>query len=157
MDALPFRSELQIVSGGQTGVDLAALDVAIELGMPHGGWCPRGRRFERGRIPDQYCLRETESANYRVRTEQNVVDSDGTLVLYRGSLTGGTAFTVRMAMKHARPCLQLDLDADPDPARLQVWIDEQALLRLNVAGPRESTSPGIHDQAHRFLQAAFRG
>mgnify|MGYP003793290687 CR=1 FL=1 len=87
----------KIVSGGQTGVDRAALDVAMQLGIPVGGWCPRGRRAEDGRIPDSYPLREASSVNYAKRTELNVRDSDGTLILSGGPLTGGTALTESLA------------------------------------------------------------
>src|SRR5947209_11260398 len=86
----------KIVSGGQTGVDRAALDVALELGLPCGGWCPKGRRSEGGRIPERYPLRETTSAAYPARTRRNVLYSDGTLVLTNGPPTGGTALTIEL-------------------------------------------------------------
>ena len=94
---------MKIISGGQTGVDRGALDAAISLGIPHGGWCPRGRLAEDGRIPDRYQLRETDSPDYPSRTEQNVLDSDATLILYRGRIAGGTEFTLRLAQQHGRP------------------------------------------------------
>ena len=89
----------KIVSGGQTGVDRAALDVALKVGIPCGGWCPKGRKAEDGAIPDRYPLTETSSASYPVRTEKNVNDSDGTLILKVGPVTGGTARTVKAAKK----------------------------------------------------------
>ncbi len=89
----------RIVSGGQTGVDRAALDVAIARRLPHGGWCPRGRRAEDGAVPARYALREHASPDYAARTERNVVDSDATLVLAIGSPTNGTALTVRLAAR----------------------------------------------------------
>lgn len=92
-DPTAWRGVRRIVSGGQTGVDRAALDVAMQLSIEHGGWCPRGRLAEDGTIPSRYDLRETRSAKYHVRTERNVVDSDATLILYRKSLTGGTLLT----------------------------------------------------------------
>jgi len=145
---------LRIVSGGQTGVDRAALDVALELGLEHGGWCPRGRLAEDGEIPTRYGLRETASAEYRVRTEQNVVDSDGTLILTVGEPGGGTALTVTFCRKHGRPCLVLDLEALPDdPAEtLARWLGEHRIATLNVAGPRESGAPGIGARAAGFLR-----
>ena len=141
----------RVVSGGQTGVDRAALDVAIAHDIPHGGWCPRGRRAEDGRIPDEYALREHDSPAYAARTEQNVIDSDGTLVLTIGDPQGGTALTMQLAARHRRPFLVVDLDDPPAPATIVAWIDVHAVRVLNVAGPRESTHPGIHDRAAGFL------
>jgi hypothetical protein len=142
----------RIVSGGQTGVDRAALDVAIARGIPHGGWCPRGRRAEDGRIPSRYALREHDSPAYADRTEQNVVDSDATLVLAVGTPQGGTALTVQLAARHRRPCLVVDLDDPTTPEQVVDWLAAHAVRILNVAGPRESTRPGIHDEAAAFLQ-----
>lgn len=142
----------RIVSGGQTGVDRAALDVAIVRGIPHGGWCPRGRRAEDGRIPDRYALREDDSPDYAARTERNVVDSDGTLVLAIGAPRDGTALTVRLAKRHAKPCLVVDLGAPPAPATVVDWIATHAIRTLNVAGPRESTHPGIGGRAVAYLE-----
>lgn len=154
----PSREERMIerlVSGGQTGVDRAALDVAIACGIPHGGWCPRGRLSEAGPIPARYQLTETDSAKYWVRTEQNVIDSDGTLILYRRERSGGTSFTERMTHKHGRPCCCLDLMLDPPPDTVKQWINGTAICTLNVAGPRESTAPGIYQQAYAFLLQVF--
>lgn len=158
----------RIVSGGQTGVDRATLDVAIAHGVPHGGWCPRGRRAEDGRIPDRYglaaalpCrastvhgprrLREHDSPDYAARTEQNVVDSDATLVLTIGTPEGGTALTVRLAARHERPCLVVDLDDPPSPGSVVAWFRTNGVGVLNVAGPRESTRPGISGRAAAYL------
>jgi len=147
----------RIVSGGQTGVDRAALDVAIELGLPHGGWCPRGRRAEDGPIPARYRLQETESAAYHVRTERNVIDSDATLVLTRGEPVGGTALTVRLANQHGRPLLVVDLARQPlDVATVRTWISNSSAGVLNVAGPRESQQPDIGRQAAEFLGSVLR-
>ena len=141
----------KIVSGGQTGVDRGALDAARLSGIDHGGWCPRGRRAEDGCIPDQYKLKETKSADYSVRTEQNVLDSDGTLIVYRDKLRGGTELTRRLAKRHGRPCLLLNL-ADPSPANaVWQWIADEEVQILNVAGPRESSSEGISDETRQLL------
>ncbi len=142
----------RIVSGGQTGVDRAALDVAIELGIAHGGWCPRGRLAEDGPIPACYQLTETESPEYPVRTEQNVLDSDATLVVCRGLPTGGTELTLRLATRHGRPVLVVDLAAGPNVGKVRRWLARHARGTLNVAGPRESQSPGIAAQAAEFLR-----
>src|ERR1022692_3703229 len=93
----------KIVSGGQTGADRAALDFAIEHGIPHGGWCPKGRRSEEGPIDVRYELKETPSTVYLQRTEWNARDSDGTVVFSIGpTLSGGSKKTVSLAQKHAR-------------------------------------------------------
>jgi hypothetical protein len=145
----------KVVSGGQTGVDRAALDVASELGLERGGWCPKGRLAEDGAIPSRYPLKETPSDRYPQRTEWNVRDSDGTLVLLRGEPRGGTAFTLEVAAAARRPHHMVDLDGAPDPESARVWLAANAIRVLNVAGPRESDSPGIHDQASAFLRRLF--
>jgi len=142
----------KVVSGGQTGVDRAALDVAIELGFEHGGWCPRGRLAEDVPIPPRYQLRETASSEYPVRTEQNVLDSDATLILCRGRPEGGTELTLRMASRHGKPCLVVDLD-DPLPLpEIRQWLAEHQVSTINVAGPRESQNPGIGRSAADLLR-----
>jgi hypothetical protein len=143
---------VRIVSGGQTGVDRAGLDVALEMGIPCGGWCPRGRRAEDGPLPERYPLRETSSASYPERTERNVLDSDGTLVLHRGRPRGGTALTLRLAREHGRPALAVDLSAGPAATAVRDWITREGIRTLNVAGPRESEHPGIHDDAMALLR-----
>jgi hypothetical protein len=145
----------KIVSGGQTGVDRAGLDVAIALNIPHGGWCPKGRKAEDGTIPAVYQLQETPTAEYRQRTEWNVRDSDGTLVLTRGEPTGGTALTIKLAAACSRPCLVIDLNASPAPETVGTWLAANRIRRLNIAGPRESGCPGIHDEAVKFLRCFF--
>jgi hypothetical protein len=142
---------MRIISGGQTGVDRAALDAAMELGIPHGGACPRGRLAEDGRIPDRYQLHELDSREYWVRTERNVLQSDATLILCRGRLSGGTELTLQMARQHGRPCLVVDLDGTPDAAEVCRWLKEQDVETLNVAGPRESQSPGIGGLTREFI------
>jgi hypothetical protein len=149
-----------IVSGGQTGVDRAALDVALEQGIPCGGWCPPGRAAEDGSIPGRYPLTETpEGAGPEApgvpnsqRTAWNVRDSDGTLVLTRGELDGGTALTIRLAGQHGKPCLVVDLAGQPRAADVRNWVQAQGIRVLNVAGPRERSSPGIYHEAARFLR-----
>ena len=145
----------QIVSGGQTGVDRGALDAAIELGIPHGGWCPRGRLAEDGRIPEQYHLNELASTQYRARTEWNVRDSDGTLILFRETLRGGTELTRRFAVQYRKPHLLVDLDQLLDPTVIRQWIISESIHILNVAGPRESSSPGIAEDSRELLRSVF--
>jgi len=158
---VPMKPESQrprvrrIVSGGQTGVDRSALDAAIECGIEHGGWCPRGRQAEDGRIPNRYQLDETESFDYPVRTERNVVDSDGTLILYRDRLVGGTHLTRRLAVRHGKPYCLVDLARTTDVRPVRQWLAAHEIAVLNVAGPRESSSPGIGQAALEFLRALF--
>jgi hypothetical protein len=141
----------KVVSGGQTGVDRAALDIALKLEVPCGGWCPRGRRAEDGPLKEIYPLQETPSSNYTQRTQWNVRDSDGTAVLYRNSLSGGSALTVELAKKHNKPCLVIDLCEDFSPELLLDWAKLHEIRTLNVAGTRESGSPGIYGKACQFL------
>ncbi len=146
-----------IVSGGQTGADRAALDVAAELGLAAGGWCPRGRRAEDGPIPQSYPLKETQSANYKTRTRMNVADSDATLILTLGPPMGGTALTLRYAQDLGRPCLVVDLAGQVGAGAARRWLADHAIGLLNVAGPRESSAPGIRDKAARFLRSLLAG
>ena len=146
----------KIVSGAQTGVDRAALDVAMALGVPCGGWVPRGRIDEHGRIPDRYPnLAETESTDFNERTTANVRDSTGTLIVSRGSLTGGSLFTQQAAIEMGRPYLHLDLTAmtrDESATSLNEWLGAKNIEVLNVAGPRESKDPNLYPQVVTLLR-----
>src|SRR6266581_9524060 len=122
----------KIISGGQTGVDRAALDVALELGIPCGGWCPRGRRAEDGIIPERYPLIETPTTAYPQRTERNVRDSDGTLVLTVGRADGGTALTISLTRRLKKPCQVVNLKKKPDIQAIRDWIQAKQLQVLNV-------------------------
>lgn len=148
--------KVKIVSGGQTGVDRAALHAALEIGLPVGGWCPKGRLAEDGVIPAELPLQETDSADYAVRTEKNVLDSDGTLILSAGPLQGGTELTVKLALRHGKPLTVVDIGNPPDLVNLTRWARDHGIRVLNVAGPRESTRPGIYLAAKRFLLEFFR-
>lgn len=148
----------KILSGGQTGVDRAALDVALKLGIPHGGWVPRGRRAEDGPLPPHYRLQETESEEYAERTARNVQEADGTLILSRGSLTGGSELTRQLARRFQRPCLHVDLartGALRAARRILDWIRRHEVRVLNVAGPRASKDPQIYDLASGLLEAVL--
>ena len=144
------------MSGGQTGVDRGALEAALAFGLGCGGWCPRGRTAEDGPIDLRYPLQETPSSSYPQRTEWNVRDSDGTLVLTRGRARGGTALTISLARRHVRPLLVLDLARSPDPAEVTRWAEEYDIATLNVAGSRESQQPGIQAEARAFLEEVLR-
>jgi hypothetical protein len=145
----------KIISGGQTGVDRAALDVALELGISCGGWCPRGRKAEDGPIATRYPLQETTSANYSVRTEKNVRESDGTLVLTKGQPKAGTALTIKFARKHKKPYLVRDPFVTKDFGTVGIWLKINRIRVLNVAGPREREIPGMGDRAFEFLKELF--
>lgn len=147
----------KIVSGGQAGVDRAALDVAMALGTPCGGWCPADRSAEDGVIPERYPVQPLPSGGLRKRTEWNVRHSDGTLILACGPLTGGTLLTRNLCLKHQKPHLVVDLDTDASAAPVLQWLREHGIQVLNVAGPRESSCPGIHERASRFLRKLLRG
>ena len=144
----------KIISGGQAGVDRAALDWAIERAVPHGGWCPKGRIAEDGPLDNCYRLQETDSAGYRQRTRQNVVDSDGTLILNIGELDGGSLETQRLADRFGKQCLviQLDLGRDNENvSKVTEWLQTHSIAVLNIAGPRESKRPGVYQLTFGFL------
>ncbi|MDR2877313.1 MAG: putative molybdenum carrier protein [Chromatiales bacterium] len=143
----------KIVSGGQTGVDRAALDAALARGIECGGWCPAGRQADDGVIPARYPLRETIDMDHTVRTEHNVRDSDGTLMFCRGALQGGTAYAVLMARHLGRPVMAIDMDAPFDPAAVASWIASYDVRVLHIGGQRESSSPGIYQAARRYIEA----
>jgi Circularly permutated YpsA SLOG family len=146
----------KIISGGQTGVDRAALDVALALGIPCGGWCPKGRKAEDGRIPDRYPLTETHSRAYSARTELNVRDSDGTLILTNGPVRGGTLLTRNKSGQRGKPCLIVDLSQRPDLAAIEAWLRDHSIQTLNVAGPRASQAPDLRRPAMRLLRRILR-
>jgi len=148
------------MSGAQTGVDRAALDVALELGIPCGGWVPGGRIDELGRIPERYPnLRETVSADFSERTAANVRDSDGTLIISRGLLSGGSLHTWEVADQVGRICFHLDLNEhtiEDSAAVVIAWLDRTDIKVLNVAGPRASKDPGVHDRAVDLLRIVLK-
>lgn len=145
-----------IISGGQTGVDRAALDWAIRHQIPHGGWCPNGRRADDGVLAAHYELWETISEGYRQRTRLNVQDSDATLVFNLGALDGGTLQTVVFAKAMNRPYLVIQLggvapEVLADQARS--WLAQRRVAILNIAGPREQKRPGIYMSVMTVLNA----
>jgi len=149
----------KIISGGQTGADRAALDVALKFNIPHGGWIPKGRITEEGRLPDKYQLQEMPTKSYPARTEQNVIDSDGTLIFSRGEPTGGTVYTRKMVHKHKKHIFHIDLNLATsfDAASLILqWIDAHKIKTLNVAGPRASKDPEIYEDVFKILEMAYK-
>lgn len=145
----------RVVSGGQTGVDRGALNAAIALNIEHGGWCPRGRLAEDGPIADSYKLQETDEVEYSIRTERNVIDSCGTLLLFKGRLQRGSLLTYRYTQKHQRPVLRVRLDLPVSISKIQAWLIEHQIEVLNVAGPRASSSPGIEIESQQLIERLF--
>jgi len=146
----------KIVSGGQTGADQAALDAAITLGIPHGGWIPKGRLTEKGTLPDKYKLTEMPDTSYASRTEQNVIDSNGTIIISHGPLSEGSEYTRQMAIKHHRPWLHIDLDQTPafkSATLISSWIDKNNIEILNVAGPRASKDSQIYSAVLKLIES----
>ncbi len=154
----------KIVSGGQTGVDRAALDAAIAAGIPTGGWCPGERRAEDGQIPEQYPLQETASRSYAVRTEWNVRDSDGTLILVLDRISSGTKLTLDSARNQNKPVfveylassaprglLGSENSRDEQIESVVDWLRRHKICTLNVAGPRGSSSAEVYPRAFSFM------
>jgi len=144
----------KIVSGGQTGADRAALDWAIENGIPHGGWCPKGRLAEDGPIPGCYDLTETPSAGYPQRTEWNARDSDGTAIFSIGhKLTGGSRATVEFATKHKKPLIHICREDENPASKVLHFIRSNGIRILNVAGPRASKEPEVGEFVKRVFDS----
>jgi hypothetical protein len=154
-----MHRHLQIISGGQTGVDRGALDAALELGAQCGGWCPDGRKAEDGRIPDRYPLVELPGAGYPERTRSNVADSDGTLIVHFGPLSAGTLLTLRICEELLKPVALIDaaeVSWDEGARTARAFIDTHDIHRLNVAGPRDSHWPEAHDYARDLIHALLK-
>jgi hypothetical protein len=156
-------SDMRLVSGGQSGVDRAALDFAIGSGLEYGGWCPKGGWAEDlpdppGLLARYPNLRETPDRDPKQRTEWNVRDSDASLILTRSVASSpGTALAIRMAKDYGKPHLIVDLDATRAAKRIRVWLREhQMFLVLNIGGPRESEAPGIYRAALSLLSSIER-
>ena len=147
---------MKIISGGQTGVDRAALDAAVAAGIPVGGWCPKGRLAEDGAIPPEYPLQETVSRLYQERTGLNVMDSDGTLILAEKILSGGTALTKNFAEKYAKPLLVFKPADSGASGKIKRWLKANNIRALNVAGPRESARPGSYEKAYKILMEVLK-
>ena len=144
----------KIISGGQTGADQGGLDGAIACGIPHGGSIPAGRKTEAGMLPLSYDMTELASDRYNDRTERNVIDGDGTLILSHGPLTGGSALTEKIALRLDKPCLHIDfsrLSMDQAYRRTADWIERSGIKVLNVAGPRASSDPTSYEMTRELV------
>jgi hypothetical protein len=152
-------STLRIVSGGQTGVDRAALEWALANGISHGGWCPQGRKAEDGTIPEEFELLETNSENYAIRTRRNIQDAAGTVIFSRHLLlTGGTKLTADIASELSKPLLRLipSIGIEAAAARLRAYVQEHDVRVLNVAGPRASEETGMETFVKAVLSQALK-
>ena len=147
----------KIVSGGQTGADRAALDFAMEHGIPHGGWCPKGRLAEDGTIDPKYQLTETTTEIYEERTRQNVRDADGVVIFSISPiLDGGSKLTAEFATKYRKPWIHLSWQKTNDPAvELRKFIRKHNISILNIAGSRASNEPGIYEFTRLLLSQTF--
>jgi hypothetical protein len=150
---------LKIISGGQTGVDRAALDVALRHGIECGGWCPVGRLHEFGKIPDHYPIQELQGGGYTERTLQNVKDSDGTVLVYCDHLGGGTAQTVCFCLELKRPHELIDaskISTEGAAKLIRDFVDKNKINILYVAGPRQSDWSEGYAYASRSLSAFLK-
>ncbi len=157
---LNFKRPSMIISGGQTGVDRAALNWAIAQAIPHAGWCPRGRLANDGRLPDRYQLQETTSAGYSQRTRANVLNADAPLILTCGPPVGGSRLTLRFAHEAAKPFFVVDLDRPLGQPLQEAWSWQAAqppFYTLNIAGPSESRCPGIYKKTLEFMSHCLGG
>ena len=148
----------KIISGGQIGADQAALDVAIKLGISHGGWIQKGRKTQSGLLPEKYKLKEMPTSSFIKRIEQNVVDADGTIIISHGALTGGANYSQKMTTKHGRPCIHIDLSNIPifiAASRINTWVAEHNIEVLNVTGSRTSEDPKIYNDAMLIIENAI--
>ncbi|MDH4206661.1 MAG: putative molybdenum carrier protein [Desulfobacteraceae bacterium] len=147
----------KIISGGQIGADQGALDVAIKYGIPHGGWIQKGRKTQSGILPSKYHLKEMSTPSFKDRIEQNVIDSHGSVVISHGTLTGGADYCLKMAQKHGRPCLHIDLNTLSEftaASRLNAWIKENDIEVLNVNGSRTSEDSNIYKDTMDIIEGA---
>ena len=148
----------KIISGGQIGAEQAALDVAMKLGFPHGGWIQKGRKTESWTLAEKYKLEEMSTASFKGRIEKNVISSDGTLILSHGRITGGADYSRNMAEKYDRPCLHIDLNDTPaavSAIRINAWMNKNNIEILNVTGPRASEDPEIYIATIDVLERAY--
>ena len=149
---------MKIVSGGQTGVDRAALDAAFECGVEAGGWCPEGRVAENGTIPERYPVKELPGSGYIQRTKQNVLDSDGTVIIYFDYPSGGTELTIAFCIEEKKPYLLIDaqeVSVYRAINKVEKFISQRSIVTLNVAGPRASGEKRAYDYAKRVIESCI--
>jgi len=152
---MTINKDFTFISGGQTGVDRAALDFAMENNIPIEGWCPKGRKAEDGPIPIHFPLKETKSANYEERTKKNIQDSEATLIIYLKELDKGSILCRQLCSELNIPFYIICLNKDIDIHLIQQWISNTSINKLNIAGPRESSEPGIYIKTKGLLKLLF--
>lgn len=144
----------KIISGGQTGVDRGALDAALDNKFPCGGWCPPGRMAEDGPIDDVYPMSEMDHGSYGERTRQNVIDSDGTVIIYFGELEGGTKVTLQQCIQRKKPYELINAQENSEKRAAELimrFVESFSINTLNVAGPRQSKVPEAHDYTYKAI------
>jgi len=144
----------KIISGGQTGVDRAALDFAIKYNISHGGYCPKGRLAEDGRIPSKYQLKETTSNQYQSRTKKNVINADATLIFHTGQLGTGSKLTEKYC-KEANKLYRVININDFNIDKIKQFVNKMSIRTINIAGSRGSSSPGLSEQTIQTLEAIW--
>lgn len=144
-----------IISGGQSGVDRSALDFSIKHNVPHSGWCPKERWAEDGQLPPIYNLKQTESKDPGERTLKNVLEADGTLVIYQIKPDHGTQLTIEYCKKHDKTFIRMDLQEKINGPAFKNWLQKNNIEKLNIAGPRESNSPGIYNKCQQIFKDLF--
>jgi hypothetical protein len=147
---------LKIISGGQTGVDRAALDFALGNGFACGGWCPAGRKAEDGPIPESYPLRESPVESYEVRTRMNVTEAGGSLIIHKGTMDRGTDLCHRYCLEYGKPVFVIDLSGSYSKEAFMQWCRENKVSVLNIAGPRESNAEGIGRETKTLLEKILK-
>lgn len=150
---------MKIVSGGQSGVDRAALDAALESGFKAGGWCPEGRVAEDGVIPHRYPVKELPYSGYRQRTKKNVIDSDGTVIIYFDYPSGGTKQTIDFCINEKKPHVLINaenLSMQEASRTIEIFIDQNSISVLNVAGPRAGGEPRAYRYAKKLMQGVLQ-
>ena len=148
----------KIISGGQIGADQAALDAAIKYNFPHGGWIQKGRKTQSGTLPDKYHLKEMFVSGYKERIEENVIKSDGTVIISHGDLAGGADYSQQMTEKHNRPCLHIDLSRTPAfmaSSEINTWIIENDIEIMNVTGSRASEDSDIYKDTIYIIEGTI--
>jgi hypothetical protein len=148
----------KIISGGQIGADQGALDAAIKYSFPYGGWIQKGRKIQSGILPDKYKLKEMTVAGFKEKIEQNVIDSDGTVIISHGDFSGGADYSQKMAEKHNRPCLHIDLEKTPPfiaSPEINTWIIDHNIEVLNVTGSKASEDSNVHRDTFYIIEGTI--
>ena len=148
----------KIISGGQVGADQGALDAAIKYNFPYDGWIQKGRKTQNGLLPDKYELEEMPVAGFKEKIEQNVIGSDGTVIISHGHLSGGADYSQKMTEKHNRPCLHIDLNVTPPfmaSPEINTWIIENDIEVLNVTGSRSSEDMNVHRDTFYIIEGTI--